>query len=89
MIFLILLEIAGDFHIDIFLYCIYIIYIHTTFTFLHLHFISSHWAITFGIAKSFVDVVLSSSTKFSSFHCKKGQGNADVDFLKVKNDTTH
>ena len=42
LIFLILLEITGDFHIGNYLYCIYIIHIDTTRTFLHSHFISSH-----------------------------------------------
>ena len=54
LILFILLEIAGDFHIDIYLYCSYIIEIHPTSTFLHLHFLSSHWAASFGFAKSFV-----------------------------------
>ena len=49
-IYLILLETAGDSQIDIYLYCIDIIHIHTP-TFLHLHFLSSHWAVPFGFAK--------------------------------------
>ena len=54
LIFLTLLEITGDFHIGIYFYCIYIIHIHTTSTFLDLHFISSHWTVTFDFANSFV-----------------------------------
>ena len=54
LIYLILFEIGGDFHSDIYLYCIYVIHIHTKSAFLHLHFLSSHWAVAFTVAKSFV-----------------------------------
>ena len=57
LIFLILLEIAGDFHIETYLYYIYIIHIHTTPTCLHLSFLSSPWAVTFDFVKSFVHVM--------------------------------
>ena len=53
LIFLILLEIAGDFHIDIYLYCIYIIHVHATPTFYF--YISFHHIR--GFAKSFVHVM--------------------------------
>ena len=56
-IILILLEIAGNFHVHTYLYCIYITHIYTTSAFLHLHFISSYWAIAFNFAKSFVYVM--------------------------------
>ena len=36
------------------LYCIYVIHIHTKSAFLHLHFLSSQWAVAFTVAKSFV-----------------------------------
>ena len=57
LIFLTLLEITRDFHIDIYLFWICIVHIHTTSTFLHLHFISAYRTITFGFLKSFVPVM--------------------------------
>ena len=57
LIYLILFEIGEDFHSDIYLYCIYVIHIHTKSAFLHLHFLSSHWEVAFTFAKSFVYVM--------------------------------
>ena len=57
LIFLIFLEVAGHLHIDIYIYSINIIHIHTTPAFLHLHFLSSHWVGNFDFGKSFVRVM--------------------------------
>ena len=57
LIFLVFLEVGGHLHIDIYIYSIYIIHIHTTPAFLHLHLLSSHWVGTFDFAKSFVRVM--------------------------------
>ena len=57
MIFFIFLEVAGHFHIDINIYSVYIIHIYTTPAFLHLHFLSPHWVVTFDFTKSFVRVM--------------------------------
>ena len=89
LVFLVLLEIAGDFHIDMYFICIYIIHNHTTSTTPHLHFFSLHWAITFGFAKSFVRVMSCHlQWNFLSYITKRDD-IAAVDYLKVKNDVTH
>ena len=66
LISFILLEIAGDFHFDIYLYCIYIIYIHTTSTF-------TYPFNTLGSHIRFCKVIraLTPSVKFSSSHHEK------------------
>ena len=65
------------------------IHIHTTSTFLHLHFISSHWAITFGFAKSFVHVMSCHLQPNFFLTSQKSDSVAGVDHLIVKNDVSH
>ena len=68
-IFFILLEIAGVFHIDIYLYCTYIIHIHTASVFLQFALVLDYFI---RICKIICACdVLSSSTKVSSLPHKK------------------
>ena len=83
LIFLKSLEIAGDFHRDIYLYCIYIIHIHTTSTLLHLHFLSLHWAVAFGFAKSVVHAMSCHLQLIFFLTSQKGDGIAGVDYEVV------
>ena len=83
-IILILLEIAGNFHVHTYLYCIYITHIYTTCAFLHLHFISSYWAIAFNFEKSFVYVCLVTFNEIFFLTSLKGDGITDVNYLTLE-----
>ena len=83
------IEIAGDFHIDIYLHCIFIIHIHTTSPFLHLHFLSSHWAVTFGFVNSSVQAMFCHLELNFFLSSRKDGGIAGVNNLKRKNNVTH
>ena len=67
----------------------------TLFAFiLHLHlyihyFLSSHWAVTVGFAKSSVYVCLVTCNEFSFLTAQKGNGIAGIGYFKVKNNATH
>ena len=78
---LIFLEVAGHFHIDIYIYSVYIIHIHTTPAFLHLHFLSPHWVVTFDLQIIRACDVFTFNEIFF-LRSQKGDGVADVDYLK-------
>ena len=83
LIFLIFLEVAGHLHIDIYIYSIYIIHIHTTPAFLHSHFLSSHWVGTF-VSQNHLCVwcLVTLNEIFLKFRSQKGDCIAGVNYLK-------